>query len=99
MQLSARQKKHLRSLGHPLKPVVILGAAGASPAVIAELDNALGHHELVKVKVRTGERSARDDLIRILCEETGSALVQQIGHMALLYRPDKEKPTIQLPPA
>jgi len=99
MQLSARQKKHLRSLGHALKPVVILGAAGASPAVIAELDSALGHHELVKVKVRSDDRPARDELVRTLCEGTGAALVQRIGHMALLYRPDPEKPTIRLPPA
>lgn len=99
MQLSARQKKHLRGLGHALKPIVILGAGGASPAVVAELDGALGHHELVKVRVRAGERSTREQLIQGLCEATGATLVQQIGHMALLYRPDPEQPTIKLPPA
>ncbi len=97
MQLSARQKKHLRTLGHALKPVVILGAAGASPAVIAELDLALEHHELVKVKVRSGGRATRDLLVRRLCDGTGAALVQQIGQMALLYRPDPETPAIRLP--
>lgn len=99
MQLSPRQKKHLRSLGHGLSPVVILGSAGASGAVIAELDNALGHHELVKVKVRAGDRDERDALIGVLCRQTGATLVQQIGHVALLYRPDPESPVIQLPRA
>jgi RNA-binding protein len=99
MQLSTRQKKHLRSLGHALRPVVTLGAAGASPAVIAELDIALADHELVKVKVRSGERSARNESVSVLCERTGATLIQQIGHMALLYRPDPDTPTIQLPPA
>ena len=99
MQLSPRQKKHLRSLGHALKPVVTLGAAGASPAVLAELDNALCHHELVKVKVRAEERSDRDRMIETLCHQTGAALVQRIGHMALIYRPAPDKAVIQLPPA
>lgn len=99
MQLSAGQKKHLRGLGHGLKPIVLLGAAGASPAVVAELDDALGHHELVKVKVRLGERSTRDQVIHGLCQTTGATLVQQIGHVALLYRPDPKHPIIHLPPA
>lgn len=98
MQLSARQKKHLRALGHALKPIVILGAGGASAAVVAELDGALGHHELVKVKVRAGERGMRDELIDGLCQATGATLVQQIGYMALLYRPDPDQPVIPLPP-
>jgi len=98
MQLSARQKKHLRALGHALKPVVTVGAGGASAAVVAELDGALGHHELVKIKVRTGERGMRDELVERLCQATGAALVQQIGHMALLYRPGPDQPVIPVPP-
>lgn len=79
--------------------MVMIGNAGLTPAVIAELDGALHHHELVKIRVRSGERSARDSLIGTLCEETSSALVQRIGHMALLYRPDPEEPSIKLPSA
>ena len=66
MQLSPRQKRHLRGLGHALKPVVMIGSAGVTPAVIAELDGALAHHELVKVRVRSGDRSDREGLIRRL---------------------------------
>jgi RNA-binding protein len=69
-----------------------------TPAVTAELDGSLAHHELVKIKVRSGERSSRREIIDSLCEATGSELVQQIGHMALLYRPDPESPSIRLPP-
>jgi RNA-binding protein len=98
MTLSVRQKKHLRQLGHGLKPVVMTGAAGASPALLAELDGALEHHELLKVRIRAGDRSARDGLISTLCEETGAELVQRIGHVALLYRARPEDPTIILPP-
>jgi RNA-binding protein len=97
MTLSVRQKKHLRRLGHDLKPVVMTGAAGVSPALLAELDGALEHHELVKVRVRTGERDARNRMISELCEGTGAELVQRIGHIALLYRPRREDPAITLP--
>jgi RNA-binding protein len=97
MTLSVRQKKHLRRLGHDLKPVVMTGAAGVSPALLAELDGALEHHELVKVRVRTGDRAARDGMISELCEETRAELVQRIGHIALLYRPRPEDPAITLP--
>lgn len=95
--LSPGQKKYLRGLGHSLKPVVTVGSAGVTSAVVAELDGALDHHELVKVKVRGDDRPARQETIKALCEATGSTLVQQIGHMALLYRPDPESPAIRLP--
>ena len=98
MELSERQKRHLRALGHRLKPVVLLGAAGASEAVLRELDQALERHELLKVKVRAPDRNARDALVGRLCEATGAALVLRIGHTALLYRPRREESRIKLPP-
>ena len=55
MSITEAQKKYLRRLGHELNPVVYVGNAGVSPGVTAELDRALEHHELVKVKVRMGE--------------------------------------------
>jgi RNA-binding protein len=76
---------------------VTVGSAGVTQAVTAELDGALAHHELLKVKVRVGERSSRQDMVQAMCEATGCELVQQIGHMALLYRPDPETPSIRLP--
>ena len=65
MTLSEKQKKHLRRLGHPLNPVVMLGNAGLTPGVVKELDRALADHELVKVSARVGERSARDAALEI----------------------------------
>lgn len=91
--LSESQRKNLRRLGHGLNPVVMIGAAGLSDAVLEEAEGALDHHELVKVKVRVGDRSARDEIIRRLCEATGAELVQRVGHMALVYRanPDRRR--------
>lgn len=96
MSLTAGQLKTLRRLGHDRKAVVTVGAAWASEPVLAEIDQALSHHELLKVRVRAGERAERDALVALICERTGATLVQRVGHVALLYRPDPESPRIRL---
>lgn len=97
MKLSEPQKKYLRGLGHALKPIVMVGDSGISDNVVAELDGCLDHHELVKIRVKVGDRGARDTAISELCARTTATLVQQIGNMALLYRENPEKNGIQLP--
>jgi len=91
MKLSESQKKHLRGLGHALKPVVIVGDSGLSDSVLAEFESTLNHHELIKVRVRVGERAARDEIIEKLCSESSANLIQRIGNVALLYRPNLNK--------
>ncbi len=98
-ELSAAQKKHLRGLAHALKPVVRLGQAGLSAAVVRETERALHDHELVKVKAAGGDRAARDAALAALARATGAALVHQIGHIAVLYRPHAELPRILIPDA
>jgi len=95
--LSDAQRKHLRRLGHDRNPVVLVGQGGISPNLVAELDRALKDHELVKVRARVGDRAVRDQLLEELAAATGAELVQRIGHVALYYRPNKEKPGILLP--
>ena len=97
MALSEQQKKRLRGLGQRLKPIVLVGQAGVTPAVVHELDQALERHELVKIKVRVGARPLRADLIAALVAATGAELVQTIGHVALLYRPAPEATQPVLP--
>jgi RNA-binding protein len=94
MALGERQRKHLRRLGHELKPVVMVGDAGASEGVIRECDAALEHHELVKAKVRGADRAERDAIIDTLAGSTGAEVVQRIGNVALLYRRHPDKPRI-----
>ena len=59
MTSSNEDKKHLRRLGHNLKPVVTIAAKGLSENVGAELDRALNDHELIKVKLAVGDRLAK----------------------------------------
>ena len=93
MELTEHQKKHLRGLGHQLKPLIMVGDAGLSDSLLAEYDATLDHHELIKVRVRAGDRDERDAIIATLCDRSRATLVQRIGNVALLYRPNlKKKP-------
>jgi len=97
MALSESQKKYLRGLGHAKKPVVMVGDAGLSDTLLAEFLTSLEHHELLKVRVKVGDRGARDAIISQLCAAGKAELVQRIGNMALLYRANPENNRIQLP--
>ncbi len=96
MQLNSTQKRYLRSLAHTLKPVVTIGNAGLNPSVLREIDLSLGHHELIKIKVNGCDRKQLASLADRLCEQTGAALAQLIGHTAVVYRASKQR-KIKLP--
>jgi len=95
--LSEAKRKYLRRLGHDRQPVVLIGNAGLGPNLIAEMDRALVDHELVKVRARVGDRDLRDQILVELATATRSEIVQRIGHVALYYRSNPEKPKILLP--
>jgi RNA-binding protein len=86
MPLTEQQKKTLRGLGHPLKPLILVGAGGLSPPLLVEFDRALEQQELLKVKVKAGDRRSRDALIAELCQHSGAELVQRTGNVGLLFR-------------
>ena len=97
MDLTERQKKLLRGLGHQLKPVLMVGDAGLTDGVLREFSATIAHHELIKVRVRVGDRKGRDQIVSELCERGGAALVSRVGNVALLYRRNEEDPKIRLP--
>lgn len=99
MELSERQRKYLRGLGHALNPVLLIGNAGLTPGVIAEAKRALEDHELIKVKFRGAERETRDAGLAELATSTESTLVQRIGHTALYYKRRIDRPGIVIPDA
>ena len=97
--LTSAQARFLRGQAHGLKAILQVGGKGVTAALVAEVDAALEQHELIKVKVAAGEREARDAMIGALATRTGAALVQRIGHTAVLYRQSQDKRQIVLPRA
>jgi len=95
--LTGAQSRFLRGQAHDLKAMLQVGGKGVTEAVVAEIDGALEHHELIKVKIAAADRDERDALIGQIVERAEAALVQRIGHVAVLYRPSKDKRQIVLP--
>jgi RNA-binding protein len=91
-QLTGRQRKTLRGMAHRLEPLVHVGAAGVTDAVLEAVDVALRGHELIKVRLHAP--AAKHDDADALAAGTGSALCGLIGHIVILYRPHPEKPKI-----
>jgi RNA-binding protein len=99
MTISPNQKRWLKASAHQLKPVVTIGQNGLTEAVLAELEIALAHHELLKVKVAAGDRELRDAMIAEMTAASGAELVDRIGNVAVLYRHNPKKRTPMVLPA
>ena len=95
--LTSRQRKYLKSLAHHLEPTVRVGQSGATPTVIAETDRTIGTLELIKVRIDADKGASRREIANSISEEIGASLVGTIGKIAILYRPNSEKPKIKLP--
>jgi RNA-binding protein len=96
--LTSKQRAHLRSLAHHLKPVIQVGAEGVTPALLTTVEEAFNTRELLKVKVLEGAPEAvRETADRIQEGVEGVEVVQTIGRTAVLYRPDPDEPEIDLP--
>ena len=97
MSLSKNQIKFLRTLCHELKPVIRLGQKGLTDEVLNELEIALDHHELVKIKLGVDDRELRQSLIDDICEKSTSEKIQSIGKTVSVFRQNTKKPVVELP--
>ena len=91
MTLSNKQKQHLKGLAHSLKPVVQLGTNGLTEGVLAEIEGALNHHELIKIKVPSDDREEKALIMDAILRETGALKLQTIGHVLVIYRQSDER--------
>lgn len=90
--LTSRQRKRLRSLAHPLEPVVLVGQDGITDGLVREVERALLAHELIKVRMR--RPAEKEAMAEQLAGAAGAALCGLVGHVAILYRPHPEKPVL-----
>lgn len=98
MKLSSAQLRHLRGLTHHINPVVMVGDKGLTENVMAELETALDHHELIKVKLRA-DRDTRTRLADQIAQDCTAQIVHQIGQVSCFFRRNPKKPVIELPQA
>ncbi|WP_122036666.1 ribosome assembly RNA-binding protein YhbY [Aliivibrio sp. EL58] len=96
MNLSTKQKQHLKGLAHNLKPVVMMGSNGLTEAVVAEIEIALNHHELIKVKIASEDRETKLLIVDAIIRETEAEKVQVIGKTLVLFRASEAR-KIEIP--
>ena len=98
LPLKGSDRKYLRSLAHHLKPVVQVGKAGLSPAVLVAVDEALEHQELIKIRFQDFTQQKRE-FFQTIAQHCHSEVVGQVGHVVMFYRQysDPEKREIQIP--
>ena len=95
--LTGKQRQFLKGLAHPLSPIVRVGKAGVTEAVVAETRKSLQSHELIKVRIDVDESAERKELANRLAAETDAHIAGTIGKIAILYRERDEEPEIKLP--
>jgi RNA-binding protein len=95
--LTKDQKKYLRTLLHGRGVIIWIGQNGLTPNVLTEIEAALDHHELIKMKIRAGDNRERDRLTLEICERTRAEKIQKTGHVVCLYRANRAKPVIRFP--
>lgn len=95
--LTPPQVRFLRGQAHRRRALLQVGGKGITASFLAETDAALERHELIKIKINTQDRSELAVIAAAIVAQTGCALVQQIGHTLVLYRPSQDGPQMVLP--
>jgi len=93
-ELTPAARRALKAQAHPLKPVIMIGNDGLTPAVLAEVERALKSHELIKIRILGDDREARTRWLKEMCEHTGAAPVQHIGKILVIHRQNPEPPPV-----
>lgn len=88
-ELEGFQRRHLRGLAHPLRPVVMIGKEGLSEAVVAKTEAELSAHELIKIRFQAA-KDVKREILRELAGRTRAELVGVVGHVGILFRQNRE---------
>lgn len=84
--LSTKERSHLKARAHALEPVLVVGQAGATAALVAEVDRALTAHELIKIRIGGDDRAARVALGDTIATATDAVVVHRVGKIVILWR-------------
>ncbi len=95
--MTSKQRAYLKNLAAGLDPVFQVGKSGLTPELTEAVEEHFNKNELLKIAVLKNCMDDPEEIARMVAERTHSQLVQVIGKKFVLYKPDREKPKIQLP--
>ena len=95
--MTSKQRAYLKSLASNMEPILHIGKASVTPEMVEAVNEAVTARELIKIGVLKNCADDPGELAQIIAERTHSQVVQVIGKKIVLYKPDKEKPSIKLP--
>jgi len=96
LPLTVSERRDLKARAHALSPVVTIGNAGLSKAVMAEIAASLKTHELIKIRVMNDDRALRETMHTTICNQLNAAAVQHIGKILVVYLPNPELNEIEI---
>ena len=96
MAITGKQKRYLRGLAHNQRAIVTVGVRGLTDDLLVELNAALDHHELLKIRLPASSKTQRQGFLQSICAATDSEVVQVIGRVGVIFRP-ADPPKISLP--
>lgn len=92
MQLTTKEKQHLKAKAHPLKPILLVGNQGVTESLQKEFERCLYDHELIKIRISGTDRESKKALFAQMCATADAVAVQLIGNIGIVYKPsDKHK--------
>ena len=95
--MTSKQRAYLKSLASNLNPIFQIGKASLTPELTEAVAESFHNNELIKISVLKSCMDDPREIAEMVAERTNSQVVQVIGKKIVLYKPDKEKPKIELP--
>jgi RNA-binding protein len=96
LSLTISERLALKGRAHALSPTVIIGNAGLTESVLKEIALTLNTHELIKIRVMSGDRALRAAMLESICTQLNASPVQHIGKILVVYQPNPDKHKIEL---
>jgi putative YhbY family RNA-binding protein len=96
LSLTVSERLALKGRAHALSPTVIIGNAGLTESVLKEIALTLNTHELIKIRVMSGDRALRETMLETICTQLDAAPVQHIGKILVVYKPSPEAHLIEI---
>ena len=96
LTLTSKQRARLRALANPLETILQIGKGGITENIVRQVQDALTARELIKIRVLENSLYTAKEAAAQLAEEADCLVVQVLGTRITLYRPNPQKPVIQL---